>query len=61
MIFKTCYIYLCIVYLVLNTSLNLFPWCADNTTAYYAESAGEEISEDLQPAEEEKEWCVDDV
>ena len=39
------------------------PWCADTPGEYYyyEEQAGEEIPEDLQPAEEEREWRADDV
>ena len=38
------------------------PWYADTPGKYfYEEQAGEEILEDLQPAEEEWEWRADDV
>ena len=38
------------------------PWCANSSGEYYyEEQAGEEIPEDLQPAEEEREWRADDV
>ena len=37
------------------------PWCADTPGDYYDDKAGEEIPEDLQPAEEEREWRADDV
>ena len=38
------------------------PWCADTSSEYYhEEQIGEEIPEDLQPAEEEREWRADDV
>ena len=37
------------------------PWCADTPGDYYDDQAGEEIPEDLQPAEEEREWRADDV
>ena len=38
------------------------PWCADSSGEYYyEEQSGEEIPEDLQPAEEEREWRADDV
>ena len=30
------------------------PWCADTPGDYYDDQAGEEIPEDLQPAEEEE-------
>ena len=41
--------------------LTLVPWCADTTSEYDDERAGEEIPEDLQPAEEQRECRVDDV
>ncbi|XXG55269.1 hypothetical protein AAC387_Pa03g2972 [Persea americana] len=37
------------------------PSCADTPGDYYDGQAGEEILEDLQPAEEEQEWRADDV
>ena len=37
------------------------PWCAYTLGDYYDEQAGEKIPEDLQPAEEEREWRADDV
>ena len=46
---------------MLNMSLALIPWCADDTTVYYVEPGGEEIPEDPQSAKEEREWCADDV
>ena len=42
-------------------SLTFLPWCADDTTDYYAEPVGEEIPEDPQLAKEEREWCADKV
>ena len=37
-------------------------WCGDTSGEhYYEEQASEEISEDLQPTEEEREWYSDDV
>ena len=58
----TCYtLLLCIAYLLLNIWLTLVPWCANTTAEYYKEPIGEEISNDLQPAEKEREWCVDDI
>ena len=37
-------------------------WCADTPGEYYYDDqASEEIPEDLQPAEEEREWRADDV
>ena len=37
------------------------PWCADTTYEYYEKPTGEKIPKDLQPVEEEREWCADDV
>ena len=37
------------------------PWCTDTPGDYYEEQAGEEIPENLQLAEEEREWRADDV
>ena len=38
------------------------PWCADTSGEYYyEEQTGEDIPEDLQPAEEERKWRADDV
>ena len=37
-------------------------WCADTSGKYYyEEQASEEIPEDLQPAEEARDWHVDVV
>ena len=41
--------------------VDLVPWCADSSGDYYEEQAGEEIPEDLQPVEEGREWCANDV
>ncbi|MDL1139553.1 hypothetical protein PS029_19380 [Yersinia pestis] len=42
--------------------VDFVPWCADTSGEYYyEEQAGEEIPEDLQPAEEAREWRADDV
>ena len=50
--------YLSIVQHVVNS----FPWYADTPCEYYyEEQAGKEIPEDLQPAEEEREWRADGI
>ena len=36
-------------------------WCAGTPGEYYEEQAGEELPEDLQLAEEEREWRADDI
>ena len=37
-------------------------WCADTSSKfYYEEQVGEEIPENLQPAEDEQEWRANDV
>ena len=47
---------------IVQHAVDSVPWCADTPGEfYYEEQAGEEIPEDLQPAEEEREWCADDV
>ena len=37
-------------------------WCANTSGEYYyEEQIGEEILEDLEPAEDEREWHADDI
>ena len=37
------------------------PWFAVTTGDYYDDQVGEEIPDDLQPAEEEREWRANDI
>ncbi|XXG46387.1 hypothetical protein AAC387_Pa02g1249 [Persea americana] len=55
---------LCFIVLCLSIAQHItdsVPRCAKTPGDYYEEQTCEEIPEDLQPAEEEREWRADDV
>ena len=54
-----CFIVLCLS--IAQHVVDSISWYVDTPGDFYEEQAGEEISEDLQPAEEEREWRADDV
>ena len=54
-----CFIVLCLS--IAQYVVDSVPWCANTSGDYYDDHAREEILEDLQPAEEEREWYADDV
>ena len=54
-----CFIVLCLS--IAQRIVDIVSWCAGSLDDYYEEQTSEEISKDLQPVEDEREWRVDDV
>ena len=54
-----CFIVLCLS--IAQRVVDLVSWCADSSGDYYEEQTDEDIPEDLQSAEEEREWRANDV
>ena len=59
--FDAWYVFIVLCLSIAQHVVDSVPWCTDTPGDYYEEQAGEKIPEDLQPAEEARDWHVDVV